>query len=106
MSEYIVVLVTAASLKEAETISEDLVKSRLVACTNIFPGIRSLFHWEGAVQKEEEVLMFMKSRSGLFEKIEQRVRELHSYDVPEVIALPILHGSRPYLDWVRDETAP
>ncbi len=104
MSEYIVILVTASTAKEAETIAEDLVASRLAACGNIIPGIRSIFHWKDEVQKEEETLLVLKSRADLFDRIEQRVRELHSYEVPEIIALPILRGSPPYLAWLSEET--
>jgi periplasmic divalent cation tolerance protein len=105
MSEYVVVLVTASSEKEAETIAEDLVGSRMVACANLIFGIRSIYRWKGEVQKENEVLLVMKGRSDGFSRIEKRVRELHSYDVPEVIALPVLKGSPPYLEWLGEETA-
>ncbi len=104
MSEYIVVLVTASTVKEAEIIAEDLVASRLAACGNIIPGIRSIFQWKDEVQKEEETLLMLKSRSELFDRIEQRVRELHSYEVPEIVALPILKGSQSYLAWLSEET--
>jgi periplasmic divalent cation tolerance protein len=103
--EPIVVLVTASSVAEAETLAKDLVASRLVACTNIIEGIRSLFHWQGRVQEEKEVLLIMKSRGDLFARIEKRVRTLHSYEVPEVISVPIRQGSAPYLAWLREETA-
>jgi periplasmic divalent cation tolerance protein len=104
MSEYIVILVTASTEQEAETIAEDLVASRLAACGNIVPGIRSIFQWKDEVQKEEETLLILKSRSELFGRIEKRVRELHSYEVPEIVALPILEGSQPYLAWLSEET--
>jgi len=106
MSEYIVILVTASSETEAETVAEDLVRSRLVACANILPGVRSVFRWEGEIQREREVLLVMKSRHELFDRIEQRVRDLHSYEVPEVLAVPILEGSGPYLTWLGEETIP
>jgi len=105
MSEYIAIFVTASSGQEAETIAKELVGSRLVACANIFPEIRSIFRWKGEVQKEQEVFLIMKSRTALFDRIEQRVRELHSYEVPEIVAVPIVKGSPPYLDWVGEETA-
>ncbi|PIV85784.1 MAG: divalent-cation tolerance protein CutA, partial [Nitrospirae bacterium CG17_big_fil_post_rev_8_21_14_2_50_50_9] len=66
---------------------------------------RSIFRWKGKVQKEQEVLLIIKSRLALFDRIEQRVRELHSYEVPEIVAVPIVKGSPPYLDWVGEETA-
>ncbi len=105
MSEYIAIFVTASSGQEAETIAKELVGSRLVACANIFPEIRSIFRWKGEVQKEQEVFLIMKSRTALFDRIEQRIRELHSYEVPEIVAVPIVKGSPPYLDWVGEETA-
>ena len=105
MSEYIAIFVTASSGQEAETIAKELVGSRLVACANIFPEIRSIFRWKGKVQKEQEVFLIMKSRTALFDRIEQRIRELHSYEVPEIVAIPIVKGSPPYLDWVGEETA-
>jgi periplasmic divalent cation tolerance protein len=104
MSEYITVLVTASSQSEAEEIGGKLVAGRLVACVNILPGILSIFRWKGEVQHEREVLLVMKSRSDLFPRIEERVRELHSYDVPEILALPVLAGSEPYLAWLAQET--
>lgn len=104
MSENIMIFVTASSDSEAQTISKDLVGSRLVACANLLPGIRSIFQWKGEVQSEQEVLVIMKSRTELFDRIERRVRELHSYDVPEILAIPILAGSLPYLAWLREET--
>ncbi|OIP64340.1 MAG: divalent-cation tolerance protein CutA [Nitrospirae bacterium CG08_land_8_20_14_0_20_52_24] len=105
MSGYVAVFVTASSREEAETIAKELVGSRLAACANIFPEIRSIFRWKGKVQKEQEVLLIIKSRLALFDRIEQRVRELHSYEVPEIVAVPIVKGSPPYLDWVGEETA-
>lgn len=105
MSEYIAIFVTASSGQEAETIAKDLVGSRLVACANIFPEIRSVFRWKGEVQNEREVFLMMKSRTALFDRIERRVRELHSYEVPEIVAVPLVKGSPPYLDWVGEETA-
>jgi periplasmic divalent cation tolerance protein len=105
MTEFIVVLVTASNQKEAEAIANDLVTARLVACANIIGGVHSLFHWKGKIAKEQEVLIIMKSRGEFFERIEKRVRQVHSYDVPEIIALPLLKGSTPYLDWLRQETS-
>ncbi len=106
MSEFITILVTTASEEEAERIAEELLAAKLIACANIVGGVRSLFSWAGAVQKEQEILIIMKSRQVLFEEIEQKVRQIHSYDVPEILALPILTGSGPYLQWLGEETVP
>lgn len=104
MNEYIAILVMASSKKEAEAIAEALVEARLVACANILEGIDSVFRWEGKIRREREVLMIVKSRSELFDDIAQRVRDLHSYEVPEILAIPILKGFGPYLAWLESET--
>jgi periplasmic divalent cation tolerance protein len=103
MTDYIVVMVTAPA-EEAPELAKTLVEERLVACVNIVPGLRSLYWWEGKVEDEPEVLCIMKTRSNLFEPLRDRVRELHSYEVEEIIALPILAGNPPYLDWIKKNT--
>jgi periplasmic divalent cation tolerance protein len=100
----VVVLVTVGKRDEAERIAEAVVAERLAACGNLIPGIRSIYHWQGEICRDEETLLLFKTRSELFERLRARVKELHSYDVPEIISLPILAGHAPYLDWIRDET--
>lgn len=97
---HIVVLITASSGQEAEAIGKALVESRLAACVNISAGVCSLFWWQGAIERQEEVLMLVKSRSDLLPSVIEVVKGLHSYTVPEVVALPILAGSHDYLTWV------
>lgn len=97
---HIVVLITAGSTREAETIGEMLVESRLAACVNIAAAVSSLFRWQGAIERQEEALLVVKSRSDLLPSIIKVVKGVHSYTVPEVIALPILDGSPDYLAWV------
>jgi periplasmic divalent cation tolerance protein len=98
---HIVVVITTSSKQEAETIANALVESRLAACVNIIPaGVSSLFWWQGAIERQDEVLMLVKSRSDLLPSVVEVVKGLHSYTVPEVIALPILAGSSDYLLWV------
>jgi periplasmic divalent cation tolerance protein len=97
---HVVVLVTAPSTKEAEAIGRSLVEARLAACVNISPGVRSLFRWQGAIEDQEEALLLVKSRSDLVPSLIEAVKRLHSYTVPEVIALPILAGSPDYLAWI------
>ena len=104
MGDEVIVLITAASDSEAEKIARALVGERLAACANIVPGVRSLFFWEGKTQDERETLMICKSTLSLMSKIIQRVRTLHSYSVPEIVALPIIAGSPEYLAWVRETT--
>ena len=105
MGDYIVVLVTAPE-KEAPELARALVEERLVACANLVPGLRSVYWWKGKIEDEPEVLCIMKTRSTLFEALRNRVRELHSYEVPEIMALPILAGNEPYLDWIAESTRP
>jgi periplasmic divalent cation tolerance protein len=104
MTGEIIVLITASSEGEAEKIGSALVNEHLAACVNIVPGVRSLFFWEGKTQNERELLLICKSRQSLLDRIIARVKALHSYAVPEVIALPVVGGSGDYLDWVRKET--
>jgi len=99
-SSHIVVLITTSSTDEAQVIGRALVEGRLAACVNIAPGVRSLFRWQGKVEEQEEALMVVKSRSELLPSIIEAVKRLHSYTVPEVIALPILAGSQDYLAWI------
>ena len=103
--EFIVILVTTSSDAEATAIARTLVEERLIACGNVIGPIRSLFRWQGAVDGATEHLLMAKARAADFQRIEERVRALHSYDVPEVIALPIRMGSAPYLAWLADATA-
>ena len=103
-SGYVTVFVTAANKDEAEVIARTLVQERLVACANVMDGIRSYFQWEGDVQAEDEVVLLAKTRSALFSDIEDRVKELHSYDCPCIVAWPIEVGSADYLAWIEAET--
>lgn len=102
MSDPIVVLITAGSNDEAVMIAKVLVDEHLVACVNIVPGVRSFFFWEGATQDAAESLLVCKSTLLMMDRIIDRVQALHSYTVPEIIALPVIAGLPSYLDWVRD----
>jgi periplasmic divalent cation tolerance protein len=104
MAEEIVILITVSSPEEGAMIAQTLVAEQLVACVNSIPGVRSFFYWEGRVQDAAEVLLICKSRMTLMEKVIERVRSLHSYTVPEIIALPIVAGLPDYLAWVNDAT--
>ena len=97
---YIVVFVTAANKKEAKIIAQDLVKKKLVACVNIVDKIESLFWWKGKVDSGKEALLIIKSRKDKFSRIMKAVKDKHSYDCPEMIALPIVGGYKPYLKWI------
>lgn len=102
-SEVRVVLVTAPDAEVAEGVARALVAERLAACVNVVPGVRSIYRWEGAIEDAAEVLLVIKTRADRCPKLADRVRELHPYDVPEVVELPAVGGSRAYLDWVRAE---
>ena len=102
--EAVVVLITMATREEAEKIACRLVEDRLAACVNIVPRVRSLFSWEGKLSQSDEVLLVVKSRRARFRELVNAVKTLHSYSVPEIIALPILEGSAGYLQWIDDVT--
>lgn len=104
MAEEIVILITAGSREEGEKIAQTLVEEHLVACVNCIPGVRSFFFWEGKTQAAAEVLLICKSRMALMDRVIERVKSLHSYTVPEIIALPVLAGLPSYLAWVKDST--
>ena len=104
MTDAIVVLITASSEADAATIARTLVDEHLIACANIVPRVRSFFFWEGETQDAAETLLVCKSRQPLMDRVIGRVKELHSYSVPEIIALPVVSGSSSYLSWVRDST--
>jgi periplasmic divalent cation tolerance protein len=99
-----VVLVTAGSEEQAGLIAHSLVGERLAACVNIVSPIRSIYRWNGEVHTDTEHLMIIKTRANLVVKLAKRVKALHSYEVPEIIALPIVAGARPYLDWLLAST--
>lgn len=104
MSNEIVIFVTTSSIKEAQRIGRKLVESHLVACVNIISSVQSIFRWKGELCEEGETLMILKSVRKNLDEIITKVKNLHSYDVPEVIALPIIAGSEEYLNWVYEET--
>lgn len=106
MTDCILVLVTAGSEVEAEMIAKALVEERLAACVNIVSRIRSIYRWEGKIADDQEWLLVIKTQTMRFADLETKIRSLHSYQVPEVIALPIVQGAEGYLRWLRQETNP
>ena len=100
-NQYGVVLVTAASKREAEAIAQSLIQARLAACVSLMP-IQSVYTWQGNVHQEEEWQLIIKTDLSRFTDIETKIREIHSYEVPEIIALPILIGSQLYLNWIAE----
>jgi periplasmic divalent cation tolerance protein len=101
----IVVFVTAANRTEAEQIGQALVEKKLIACCNIVEPVFSIFHWQSKICRENEVLLILKSVLDRFDLITEAVKKMHSYETPEIIALPIIVGSEDYLSWVRKETS-
>ncbi len=105
MTDKIVVLSTCGSPKEAQRLARELVEKRLAACVNIVPGVRSVYHWKENIEEEEEVLLVIKTSRPLFEELRNEILRLHSYEVPEVIALQVVDGSESYLAWLDRELA-
>ncbi|MCX6898484.1 MAG: divalent-cation tolerance protein CutA [Verrucomicrobia bacterium] len=99
---YCVVFVTAGSRPEARRIARALLEQRLVACANIVPGVESHYWWKGKIDHAREWLLVMKTRRNRFRAVERAVKELHSYQVPEIIALPLVAGQADYLQWIDD----
>ena len=104
MSNYIVIYITTSSVTEAKKIGRVLVEEKLAACSNIISPIRSIYSWQGKICDDKEALMILKTKKKLFKQIVARVEKLHSYDVPEIIAMPIIEGSDKYLSWLNEET--
>jgi periplasmic divalent cation tolerance protein len=100
MTDKILVLTTTGSEAEARTIAHALVEQKLAACVNIIPRIQSVFHWQGEIEESEEYLLLVKTTAEHFTKVRDAIKELHSYDLPECIALPVSDGSEPYLKWI------
>jgi periplasmic divalent cation tolerance protein len=102
----IVVFVSCASEEEAEKIAHGLLESRLAVCINILPSVTSLFSWQGEIHRDRETLMIIKSLQSVFPVLDETIKKHHSYELPEIIALPIIQGSKDYLDWLRESTRP
>lgn len=100
----VVVLLTAQNREEAIRLADMMVGAHLAACVQILPEMESVYHWQGAIERQTEVLLLAKTTKRRFPELEREVRALHSYDVPEIIALPIIAGSAPYLKWLSEET--
>ena len=100
MTDKIVVLSACASPEEAEKIARALVEKKLAACVNILPAVRSIYRWKNAIEDEQETLLLIKSSRALFNELRSEIERLHSYEVPEAIAIPIVDGLDRYLEWM------
>jgi periplasmic divalent cation tolerance protein len=99
-TDTIVVLMTAANREEAARLAEMMVAAHLAACVQILPEIESVYRWQGEIERQKEVLVIAKSTKSRFEELEREVRAIHSYDTPEIVALSLVAGSPPYLEWL------
>ena len=104
MESYVIVLTTCRSNEEAQSIIDRVLKARLIACATIIAPVYSHFRWQGEISSEDEVMVVMKTRKKLLNELTEWIQVHHSYEVPEIIALPIIGGSKEYLEWVREET--
>jgi periplasmic divalent cation tolerance protein len=99
-TDYIIVLMTTSNKQEAEKITVELLNYHLIACANVINSVSSFYSWAGKIESSDECLVVMKTRFDLFAQVKEKVQDLHSYEVPEVIALPIVEGSKAYLRWM------
>ena len=102
--EYVVVFITTATAEEAQRIANILVSGRKAACVNIVPQVHSRFWWQGKIDSADEALLVVKTKAALLDEIIKLVKENHSYEVPEIVALPIVGGNRDYLKWIDNQT--
>ena len=105
-SAAIVVLMTAGSREEASRLAEMLVGAHLAACVQIMPEMESVYRWKGAVHREPEILLLAKTTAACFDELEREVRALHTYDKPEIVAVPVTHVSIPYFEWITSNAFP
>jgi periplasmic divalent cation tolerance protein len=105
MEDFVFVYMTAGGVEEARTIGRRLVEARLAACANILPGMESVYRWQGRIETAQETVLIAKTRTVLVDQLTALVRELHSYDCPCVVVLPIAGGNPAYLRWLGDETS-
>jgi periplasmic divalent cation tolerance protein len=103
-TDAIVVFMTAATGEEALRLAEKLVGAQLAACVQILPGMQSIYRWQGNIERQSEVLLIAKTVKSRFEALEREVRALHSYETPEIVALPVTASSAPYLEWLAANT--
>jgi len=106
VTDKIVVLTTCNSEEHGAQLARHLIEHKLAACVNILTGARSFYRWKGEIEQASEVVLVIKSRRDIFEKLREAILHLHSYEIPEVIALPVIDGSDAYLSWIDRELIP
>lgn len=104
MSNKIIVFCTVSSLAEGKTVAQALVAEELAACVTLLPPVQSVYRWQGKIEEAQEVLLMIKTREGQWEALRQRIQELHSYEIPEIIGVPITAGNPAYLEWIDRST--
>lgn len=104
MNDYILILSTFPSKKEAKTVMKALLEKKLIACATMLPEVTSLYFWEGKVEEGKEIEVLMKAKEAVFEKICALIEVMHSYEVPQILKLPISGGSKNYLRWIDENT--
>lgn len=102
--DYIIVLTTCNSSEIASSIAESLVSNKLAACVNIINGVESVYQWQGKIEHDKEILLIIKTQQSLYSQLEQAIQELHDYELPEIIAVPINTGEKNYLNWIQSAT--
>ena len=100
------VYMTAGSMEEARSIAKELVKSRLAACANLLPAMESIYEWENTIQQDQEVVLIAKTAGNRLAGLQNRVKEMHSYACPCVLALPVADGNQPFIQWIRSQVEP
>jgi periplasmic divalent cation tolerance protein len=100
MSEHVVVFCTVGQTQDVEALARALVEQRLVACVNVVPSVTSIYRWQGKIERDEERLLVMKTRADRFEELRAAIMARHSYEVPEIVAVPLVAGHAPYLAWI------
>ncbi|MCW8901426.1 MAG: divalent-cation tolerance protein CutA [Gammaproteobacteria bacterium] len=102
--DYIIVFTTCNSAEIASLISDMLVSQKLAACVNIVKGVESVYQWQGKIERDNEILLIIKTRQALFSQLEHMIQELHDYELPEIIAVPVKIGEKNYLNWIHSAT--